>query len=123
MIYILVPTFARIKDTKNFLSSLHKCIDKDYLILIMDDHPDKVTFKSIQQNKHVKVLSSEKELWWVGSINLGIKTLFDNYGLKSFLAFKNIGLTKKYIFILFFLEPFKILFGKNLSSVSNILIS
>jgi GT2 family glycosyltransferase len=83
VIYILVPTFARIKDTENFLSSIHKCIDKDYLILIMDDHPDKVTFKSIQQNKHVKILLSEKELWWVGCINLGIQTLFDNYGLKD----------------------------------------
>lgn len=83
MIYILVPTFARIKDTKKFLNSIHKSIDKDYLIIIIDDHPENVTFKSIQQNNHVKVISSEKEVWWVGSINLGIQILFDRYDLKD----------------------------------------
>lgn len=83
MIYILVPTFARIKDTEKFLNSIHKSIDKEYLIIIIDDHPENVTFKSIQQNNHVKVISSEKEIWWVGSINLGIQILFDKYDLKD----------------------------------------
>lgn len=83
MIYILVPTFARIKETEKFLNSIHESIDKDYLTIIIDDHPEKVTFKSIQQNNHVKVIASEKEIWWVGSVNLGIQTLFDKYDLKD----------------------------------------
>ncbi len=83
MIYILVPTFARIKDTEKFLNSIHKSIDKEYLIIIIDDHPENVTFKSIQQNNHVNVISSEKEIWWVGSINLGIQILFDRHDLKD----------------------------------------
>ena len=83
MIYILVPTFARIKETKKFLDSIYKSINKDYLIIIIDDHPEKVTFKNIQQNKHVRVIPSEKEIWWVGSVNLGIQILFDKCDLKD----------------------------------------
>lgn len=83
MIYILVPTFARVEETKKFLSSIQESIEKEYLVLIIDDHPDKVTKKSIEQNEKVKVLPSEKEIWWVGSINLGIQTLFEQYGLKD----------------------------------------
>tara|TARA_B110000483_G_scaffold176749_1_gene209001 strand:- start:700 stop:1530 length:831 start_codon:yes stop_codon:yes gene_type:complete len=83
VIYILVPTFARIKETEKFLNSIHESIDKDYLTIIIDDHPEKVTFKSIHQNNHVKVIASEKEIWWVGSVNLGIQTLFDKYDLKD----------------------------------------
>ena len=83
MIYILVPTFARIKETKKFLDSIHKSLNKDYLIIIIDDHPEKVTFKNIEQNKHVRVIPSEKEIWWVGSVNLGIQILFDKCDLKD----------------------------------------
>jgi GT2 family glycosyltransferase len=70
-------------ETKNFLNSLEYAIDKEYLVLIVDDHPDKVTFNSIEQNKNVKIVTSKEELWWVGSINLSIKILFEEYTLKD----------------------------------------
>ena len=65
MIYILVPTFARINETKRFLLSLNKSINQDYLAIIVDDHPEKITLKNIKQSSSLKVISSEKELWWV----------------------------------------------------------
>ena len=83
MIYILVPTFARINQTRKFLISIQQSIEEDYLVLIVDDHPEKVTFNNIEQNKNVKILLSEKEIWWVGSINLGIEVLFKQYDLKN----------------------------------------
>ena len=83
MIYIIVPTFARVEETKKFLNSVQNSIEKEYLLLIIDDHPDKLTYKNIEQNKRVKILTSDKELWWVGSINLGIQTLFEQYDLKD----------------------------------------
>lgn len=83
MIYIIVPTFGRVEDTKKFLNSIQLSIEKEYLVLIIDDHPDKVTFNSIEQNKRVNILTSDNELWWVGSINHGIKTLFEMYNLKD----------------------------------------
>tara|TARA_X000000368_G_scaffold344252_1_gene283004 strand:+ start:39198 stop:40040 length:843 start_codon:yes stop_codon:yes gene_type:complete len=83
VIYILVPTFARVEETKNFLLSISQCIDGDYLILIIDDHPEKVTFNNIEQSDQLKVVVSEKELWWVGSINLGIHMLINDYDLKD----------------------------------------
>ena len=55
MIYILVPTHSRVEETKNFLKSISKSIIDNHLIIIIDDHPDKNTFKSIQQNNNIKV--------------------------------------------------------------------
>ena len=75
MIYIIVPTFARVDETKKFLESIKRSIQANYLIIIIDDHPDKVTFKNIKQNERIKIIRSEKELWWVGCINLGIQNL------------------------------------------------
>ncbi|MBD74567.1 MAG: hypothetical protein CMM96_03645 [Rickettsiales bacterium] len=83
MIYILVPTFARINETKRFLLSLNKSINKDYLTIIVDDHPEKITFKNIKQSSSLKVISSEKELWWVGCMNLGIQVLLNDYHLNE----------------------------------------
>ncbi len=84
MIYIIVPTFARIEETKSFLASIEKSIKKDYLILLIDDHPENVTFRTLKNdNNSVKVYPSKKELWWVGSVNLGIKLLFDEYHLND----------------------------------------
>lgn len=83
MIYIIVPTFARVEETKKFLASVHVGIENEYLVILIDDHPAKVTLKAVEQNNNVKVISSDKELWWVGSINLGIKMLFEKYNLKD----------------------------------------
>ncbi len=83
MIYILVPTFARINDTKKFLNSIKQSVENDHLILLLDDHPNKLTLKNFNQNKSLKVYTSEKEIWWVGSINQGIKILFNKYDLKD----------------------------------------
>jgi hypothetical protein len=83
MIYFLVPTYGRLEVTKKFLSSLHASVESKYLVIIIDDHPQKVTLKNINQNSNVQVVSSEKELWWVGSINLGIKLLFKKYDIKN----------------------------------------
>ena len=82
MIYILVPTFARINETKRFLLSLNESINQDYLTIIVDDHPEKITLKNIKQSSSLKVISSEKELWWVG-MNLGIKVLLNDYHLNE----------------------------------------
>ena len=84
MIYIIVPTFARIEETTRFLASIEKSINKDYLILLIDDHPENVTLSTLKNyNNSVKVYPSKKELWWVGSVNLGIKFLFDEYHLND----------------------------------------
>lgn len=83
MIYIIVPTYARVNDTKKFIESIYESIHKNFVILIIDDHPDKLSLKNINQNDQLKILSSSSELWWVGSINLGIKTLIEIYNLKD----------------------------------------
>lgn len=78
-----MPTFARVEETKKFLQSIEHCIDNDYLILIIDDHPEKVSFNNIDQSSKLKIITSEKELWWVGSINLGINLLVNEYNLND----------------------------------------
>ncbi|MDA9804404.1 glycosyltransferase [Gammaproteobacteria bacterium] len=83
MIYIIVPTFAKVNQTQKFIASIDNSIRSGYLIILVDDHPENLTFNFIKQNKFVKILKSDRELWWVGSINLGIKFLYDNYGVKE----------------------------------------
>lgn len=83
LVYIIVPTFGRVENTLSFLNSITKSIENEYLILIIDDHPDKVTYKRIEERKNIKIVTPENELWWVGSINLGIKILFNEYSLSD----------------------------------------
>ena len=84
MVYIIVPTYGRVKETKKFIESVKCSIAcEDFQILIIDDHPEKITYKNIKERDSVKVIVSGKELWWVGSINLGIKVLFEQYILND----------------------------------------
>ena len=83
MIYIIVPTFARVEETKYFLQSMEMSIEQEYLILIIDDHPDKVTAREIKESTNIRILKPKDELWWVGSINLGMKVLFEEYYLSN----------------------------------------
>lgn len=78
MIYIIVPTFGRVEDTKKFVESIKNSISKDYLIVFTDDHPEKLTYNTINRGKNIEVLVSEKELWWVGSINHAIDFILKN---------------------------------------------
>jgi GT2 family glycosyltransferase len=91
MIYIIVPTFSKVDQTKKLINSIKKSIKNKYLVLLIDDHPKNLTFNAIDQNSYVKVVKSEKELWWVGSINLGVEILFNNYNLndKDIIVFAN----------------------------------
>ena len=76
-----MPTFGRVKETKFFLDSISDSIKNEYKIILIDDHPDKLTLSSIPQSTNIKILSTEKELWWVGSINLGIQYLLNEQNL------------------------------------------
>lgn len=91
MLYIIVPTFSRVRETKKFLKSIEKSIDKDYLVILIDDHPENLTYHNMEQNENIKILTPKNELWWVGSINLGIKLLFEEYNLedKDIVIFAN----------------------------------
>ena len=115
MIYIIVPTYGGIVDTKKFINSMKESINEEYLLILIDDHPEKITFNSIQQNTSIKVISSDKELWWGGSINYGIYTLINTYNLndKDIVVFANndIQINKKSVLESF--PNFKSLIKKN----------
>lgn len=83
MIYIIVPTYDGLENTLNFLRSVKESVEEDYLVLLIDDHPDKLTLTYFQDFERVKVFVSDKEIWWVGCINLGIEKLFNNYSIND----------------------------------------
>ena len=56
MIYIIVPTFAKVNQTQKFIASIDNSIRSGYLIILVDDHPENLTFNFIKQNKFVKNL-------------------------------------------------------------------
>lgn len=78
MIYIIVPTYGRIDDTKKFINCINDALNNNFLIILTDDHPEKLTYKNIEETKCIKILDSIGELWWVGSVNLAF-----NYLLKK----------------------------------------
>lgn len=83
MIYIIVPTFGRVEDTKKFIETILNSLKEDFLIILTDDHPDKLTYEATEENEYIKILTSKKELWWVGSINLAFTYLFTNIDLND----------------------------------------
>jgi GT2 family glycosyltransferase len=84
MIYLIVPTFGRVDNTKSLIKSLaDSIIKKDYLTLIVDSHPDKIIFRNVSNFPHTKVLVPDGEMWWVESINYGIEILLKEYTLSE----------------------------------------
>ena len=78
MIYILLPTYARVEETKSFIESIYDSINENFMIIIIDDHPENITYRSLRKDINIKIYKPEKELWWVGSINKGIKVLLED---------------------------------------------
>jgi GT2 family glycosyltransferase len=78
-----VPTFGRVQYTKRFLSSLSNAIGEAYLVLLIDDHPEKLTFNSICESVSVKIYNPGVNIWWVGSINYGIEKLLKEFKVEA----------------------------------------
>ncbi len=83
MIYILVPVFRRLNETKKFLASLEIAAPGPYRVIVTDDSPDYEHFNYYKQDSAVSVVKGNGELYWGGGINLCISFLQDKFQVNS----------------------------------------
>jgi len=82
-LYLLVPVFKRLKHTSYFLESCGKYINKELSFIIIDDSPSYEHYEFYQNNPSITVLKGTGNLWWGGSINLGLRHLKINFNPKE----------------------------------------
>jgi GT2 family glycosyltransferase len=77
-LYIIVPVFKRLEHTKTFIASCNQHIDENSIIyIIVDDSPQYEHFEYFSKINNIKVLKGTGNLWWGGSINLGMQYLMN----------------------------------------------
>ena len=75
MIYILIPVFKRLEQTRLLIDSCEKYISNEKEFIITDDSPEIEHVKFYATQENVTVLKGDGNLWWGGSVNLAIKFL------------------------------------------------
>lgn len=86
MIYIILPVFKRVLKTEKFINSIKKIVNSHNIKLILvDDDKDSENIEYFRyKNLHfIDFIRGTGNLWWGGSINLGIKYLFTTYNIQS----------------------------------------
>lgn len=68
-VYIIVPVFKRLQQTKSLYESLVQSLD-NFILIIGDDSPDFEHVSYFQDHKNVTVIKGTGDLWWGGTINL-----------------------------------------------------
>ena len=88
MIYIIIPTFGRVEHTRRFLETTREKFP-ERLFIITDDHPEFPNYNEFFDEPDCQVLCSNIPLWWVGSINLGIKYVLQSCNDDDIIIFAN----------------------------------
>jgi GT2 family glycosyltransferase len=77
-IYVVIPVFNRKALTRTCLLSLQEQDNKDFEVVVVDDASTDGTSEMIRKEfPEIVLLNGDGDLWWVGSINLGIKHVLD----------------------------------------------
>lgn len=88
MLYIILPTFNNVKDTKNFIETLRLDIRPDVKLIIIDSHPN-LPYRA-KFNLDNVIIIEKPNAWWVESINEGLKYLRSiELNESDFVAFAN----------------------------------
>jgi len=86
LIYIILPVFKRILNTEKFISSIEEINNHHNIkIIIVDDDTDgqNTRYFSSKSIKFIDFVQGNGNLWWGGSINLGIEHLYNTYKLQN----------------------------------------
>lgn len=88
MIYIVVPVYNRVELTKKFYKSLLNQ-NLDFTLIIVDDGSEDETFQWFSNAESCLVIKGSGELFWGGSVNLGLKWLKTKVTLDDIVILAN----------------------------------
>jgi GT2 family glycosyltransferase len=75
-IYILTATYNDLEYTKKFLTSIFSQSFKNFEVFLVDDGSSDGTFEYVTiKYPQVNILRGDGNLWWTGSLNLGLKKI------------------------------------------------
>jgi GT2 family glycosyltransferase len=76
MIYVLLPVHNRLTVTRKFLDLLNSYSQKQIQVIVIDDGSTDGTSEMLTKHPIVNIiLNGDGNLWWAGSLNLGINYL------------------------------------------------
>lgn len=77
-IYILIPVFNRIEYTLKCLETLAADTFPDAKVIVIDDGSSDGTTEQVAKNfPYVEILQGTGNLWWSGSVNLGLRHVLE----------------------------------------------
>ena len=76
LIHVIVPVHNRVSMTRICLASLRMQSDQGFRVVVVDDGSTDKTSEIIHSEfPEVELLGGDGNLWWVGSINLGLRNV------------------------------------------------
>jgi GT2 family glycosyltransferase len=89
-IYILIPVHNRLDQTKIALKCIHnQLIDHEFRTIIVDDGSTDGTREYLEQYSNLLVLQGDGNLWWGGSIELGLKYILSIASMTDWVLLLN----------------------------------
>ena len=79
MYTIIIPTFNRKLILERTIKNLNLQTNKQFKIIIVNDGSKDGTDEMLDNFDNLIVLNSDGDLWWTGSVNLGIKYVLSNF--------------------------------------------
>jgi glycosyltransferase involved in cell wall biosynthesis len=74
---IIIPVYNRLNTTKSCIERLEK-LTKSFVLYVVDDNSTDGTSQMLSQFSQVKVINGTGDLWWSGTINLGMKQCLED---------------------------------------------
>ncbi len=89
-IYILTAVHNDLDDTKRLLRSIYSQDVKNFEVFLVDDGSSDGTHDFISNNyPKVRILTTDEDLWWTGSLNLGLKSILTEAKKNDFVWIVN----------------------------------
>ena len=101
IIYIVIPVFNRLDETKNIIRDLREQItNKEFEIFIINDGSSDGTSEWLENQKDINVLNGNGSLYWAGAVNKAINHILNkgiNIDVWILLLNNDVTIEKNYI--------------------------
>ena len=100
LIYVIIPVYNRIFETKKVINCLRKqTLIKKLKLIVVDDGSTDETRIWLEKQADIQTIKGNGSLFWGGAINIALKTIFKNCQINEWVVLLNndIEIKKNYI--------------------------